>query len=65
MYSNQTVPVSASNYQSLVYVKGMQKSEWVTVLGAIAKSCLGINAIGMAWLFTDSVLVSNLWSLHP
>ena len=47
--SNKTVPVRASNYQSLVYVKGMQKSMGVlTVWGAIAKRCSGINAIGMA-----------------
>ena len=46
--SNQTVHIRASNYQSLVYVKGMQKSSGSAVWGAIAKRCSGINAIGMA-----------------
>ena len=38
--SNQTVPVSASNYQSLVYVKGMQKSKGFGGIGCNRKEVL-------------------------
>ena len=41
-------------------LKVCKKASGSVVLGAIAKRCLGINAIGMAWLFTDSVPLSNL-----
>ena len=39
--SNKIVPVRASYYQSMVYVKGMQKSEWVGGIGCNRKEVLG------------------------
>ena len=39
--SNKTVCVRASYYQSMVYVKGMQKSKWVGSMGCNRKEVFG------------------------